>query len=81
MSRCSPVGKSKQLAKKILPHIDKVVMVGDEVTSREILRRLMGSNTNNHFTPHVGAFYYILRNCHRYEYAKKNDLIRWKRLK
>jgi hypothetical protein len=75
------MGKSKRFAKRILPDIDRVVEVGDEVTSREILRRLMCSNINNHFTPHVGAFYYILRNCPRYESAKKNDLIHWKRLR
>jgi hypothetical protein len=77
------VGRSERTAKRLIPVIDKVVMVGDEITARELLERLMTSEHtfgHRHFIPHVNSFYHILQHCNRYQKKESANGCKWRRL-
>jgi hypothetical protein len=82
--------RSQRRAASIIPWIDLVVAVGDQVTSHEIISRLCDPDSvvrkdgpvyrNMKHIPHVNAFAYIMGCCSRYKKIKLNGRLSWKRI-
>ena len=82
--------RSQRRAASIIPWIDLVVAVGDQVTAHEIISRLCDPDSvvrkdgpvyrNMKHIPHVNAFAYIMGCCSRYKKIKLNKRLSWKRI-
>jgi hypothetical protein len=85
-----PLTRSQRRAASIIPWIDMVVPVGDQVTGNEIISRLCAPDSaarkdgpvyrNMKNIPHVNAFAYIMGCCSRYKKIKLNGRLSWKRI-
>ena len=83
--------RSQRRAAALIPWIDMVVAVGDEVSGHEIIARLCDPDSvvrsegpsirNMKHIPHVNAFAYIMSRCSRYQKIKVTGrVLVWRRL-